>query len=239
MKIIRRCFGFGLILLAVVILLFAAALTSAQPSFPTMGKMILSASPESIPADGISQSNITAFVTLPDIEEYGEMAGEPACGVEVKFYTTLGNITAVNNGTTINGTAHAILTAGTKAGVANVTGSASIVPASNTTSVTFVASGEVDGDGGNGGNGNGGSGNGGATTTATPASTPGETPLPSPTAGATATPTGTPMPTSVGTPTATPSPSPTKKPLIPGFGAVFAIAGLLAVVYLVLGRKRK
>jgi len=33
------------------------------------------------------------------------------------------------------------------------------------------------------------------------------------------------------------SPIPTPKPGVPGFEAVFAVAGLLAVAYLVLGRK--
>jgi len=97
------------------------------------------------------------------------------------------------------------------------------------------------------GNGNGGNGgNGGGTPTPTPTATatvtPGETPSPSPTAGATATPTWSPTaspgttPTST-TPTATPST--TKEPLIPGFEAVFAIAGLLAVAYIVLRSGRK
>jgi len=53
------------------------------------------------------------------------------------------------------------------------------------------------------------------------------------------TPTPTPTPTPKPTPTATPSPTPTPTPEGPGFEAVFAIAGLLAVAYLVLRRKRK
>ena len=92
---------------------------------------------------------------------------------------------------------------------------------------------------GNGVDGGSG-GTGGATTpthtpTATVTTTPGETPSPSATAGATV----TPSPTASPAETATPSPSPTKKPLIPGFEAVFAIASLLAVAYLVLKRERK
>ena len=61
--------------------------------------------------------------------------------------------------------------------------------------------------------------------------TPGVTPTPP-----VLTPTPTPTVTVSLTPTATvsPAPSPTKKPLIPGFEAVFAIASLLAVAYLVL-----
>ncbi|NMX22062.1 hypothetical protein C5S30_06455 [ANME-1 cluster archaeon GoMg4] len=94
------------------------------------------------------------------------------------------------------------------------------------------------------GNGNGGNGgNGGVTPTPTPTPTatatvtPGETPLPSPTAGATATPTWSPTASPGETPTATESP--TKEPLIPGFEAVFAIAGLLAVAYIVRRSGRK
>lgn len=52
----------------------------------------------------------------------------------------------------------------------------------------------------------------------------------------TPTPSPTPTPT---LPLVTPTPSPTPKPWIPGFEAVFAIAGLLAaVIYLVLRRKK-
>lgn len=89
--------------------------------------------------------------------------------------------------------------------------------------------------------------------------TPETTPTPSPTPTSTSTPTATPAPTATPvaasptvTPaspapaTVTPSPSPTPSPSaspsqrwIPGFEAVFAIAGLLAVAYLVLRRKRE
>jgi PGF-CTERM protein len=59
-----------------------------------------------------------------------------------------------------------------------------------------------------------------------------------PTATPTAVPTATPAPTAVPTaaPTATPAPTaaPTPTPTTPGFEAVFAIAGLLAIAYLVL-----
>ena len=64
-----------------------------------------------------------------------------------------------------------------------------------------------------------------------PAATP--TPTAAPTATVTPTPT---IPPVVTTPTPTPTPTPTEEP---GFEAVFAIAGLLAVAYLVLRRKRK
>jgi len=56
----------------------------------------------------------------------------------------------------------------------------------------------------------------------------------------TATPTWTPAPTSEATPetTATPTEAPTPTPEEPGFEAVFAIAGLLAVAYLALGQRK-
>ena len=59
------------------------------------------------------------------------------------------------------------------------------------------------------------------------------TPTPTPAVTPTATPTATPSPTP------SPTPTPTPKPGIPGYEAVFAIAGLLAVAYLVLRRNRK
>ena len=57
-----------------------------------------------------------------------------------------------------------------------------------------------------------------------------------PTPTPTPTPTATPVPTPVTTPVATEGPTPT--PEEPGFGAVFAIAGLLAIAYVVLRRKK-
>ena len=61
------------------------------------------------------------------------------------------------------------------------------------------------------------------TVSPTPTPTPSPSPTPSPTVSPVATP----------TPTPTPSPSPT-----PGFEAIFAVAGLLAVTYFVLRRKK-
>ena len=63
------------------------------------------------------------------------------------------------------------------------------------------------------------------------------TPAVTPAVNVTATPTVMVSPTP--TATVSPAPSPTKKPLIPGFEAVFAIAGLLTVAYLVLKRGRE
>ena len=82
--------------------------------------------------------------------------------------------------------------------------------------------------------------------TPTPTPTPEETPTPTPTPTATPTPTPTktptPTPTPVETPTKeeTPTPAPTKteeKKEGPGFEAVFAVAGLLAVAYLLRRRQ--
>ena len=67
----------------------------------------------------------------------------------------------------------------------------------------------------------------------TPTLTPSETETPSPSLS----PTSMPAVTPTATPTVTPAPSPTPTPTPPGFEAVFAIAGLLAVAYLVLRRR--
>jgi len=95
-------------------------------------------------------------------------------------------------------------------------------------------------NGGSGGNSGGGNGvSGGTTSPAAPTPTPGETPATSPTPGATLTPTVTVSPTPVATVSPAPTPSPARKPWIPGFEVVFAIAGLLTVAYLVLWREKK
>jgi len=73
------------------------------------------------------------------------------------------------------------------------------------------------------------------------AAVPSPTPSPSPTVSPTPTPTPTPSPTppvspvAPTTPTPTPSPSPSPTP---GFEAIFAVAGLLAITYFVLRRKK-
>ena len=88
----------------------------------------------------------------------------------------------------------------------------------------------------------GGGGNGGviaptptATSGMTPSASPGATPTGSP--GITVppgSPTGTPT-----TAASSPTSSPTSQPLIPGFEAVFAVAGLLTVAQLVIRRARR
>jgi len=70
----------------------------------------------------------------------------------------------------------------------------------------------------------------------TPTSTPSPT-LPTPTSPTSPTVAPTTAPPTVAPPTATPTATPT--PEEPGFEAVFAIAGLLAVAYLVLRRKKR
>ena len=74
--------------------------------------------------------------------------------------------------------------------------------------------------------------------TAVPSPTPSPSPTVSPTP--TPTPTPTPSPTSTVSPVAptTPTPTPTPSPTPPGFEAIFAVAGLLAVTYFVLRRKK-
>lgn len=111
-------------------------------------------------------------------------------------------------------------------------------------------------NGGNGGgNGNGGSGAPDTASSPTPSPSPTLSPStsPSPTPTSTSTPIVTPpstfthrlTPTASPTPASvTPMPSPSSTPTssqhwIPGFEAVFAIAGLLAVAYLVLRRKKE
>ena len=75
-----------------------------------------------------------------------------------------------------------------------------------------------------------------AITTITEEITPTPAAMPKPTATSIATPmvTATPVPA---TPTPAPTPTPTPSPKPPGFEVVFAIAGLLAVAYLVLRKK--
>ena len=71
-----------------------------------------------------------------------------------------------------------------------------------------------------------------------PTSSPGQTQTPAPTQGQKQTPTSVSTPAQKQTPTPEPSPSPLQR-LIPGFGAFFAIAGLLIVASLALALRRK
>jgi cell division septation protein DedD len=232
--------GFVLVIAISVVLCASMATVAAPPPLPKPPYMQLSADPPAIVADGSSTSVVNASVWVwdKDDEEYW-----PIIGPVVEFSTDLGEITTP--ATIENATATAILTAGTVEGIATITaevdlGEEGIIKNTTTVNLTAPEDGGDDNDG-NGGGGNGGNGGGGTTTTPTP--TAGETTTPTPDATATPAVSPTVSPTETGTATATesptPSPSPTKKPLIPGFEAVFVIAGLLTVAYLVLGRKRK
>jgi len=236
-------------ILAVVLLLLPVLVAAAAAQeIPTPGgcenpspSIAISASRTEIPADGVSTAEIKVVVSWPE-----EIGGGLAMNTSVDMSTTLGRLTDAenqsNNGSSIslitdtNGIVTALLS-GNETGVAYVT--LTLLETCNKTTVTFVAPEATptsppsgDGDGGNGG----------AVTTPTPTPTatatvtPGETATPSPTPGATATPSVSPG----ASPVTTASPEPTSSPDggIPGFEAVFAIAGLLAVAYLVLQRRK-
>ena len=72
------------------------------------------------------------------------------------------------------------------------------------------------------------------------AAVPSPTPSPTPTVSPTPTPTPSPTPTPTISPvvTPTPTPTPTPSPTPPGFEALFAVAGLLAIAYFVLRRRK-
>ena len=238
----------GVLILAVVSILLVASVTPVAPVPPsppngTPPTMYITADPSEIPADGCSTSTIT--VSVWDGEDL------VARGPIVKFSTDMGEITA--SARIENGTATARFTAGTTEGVATITAEANLGEdigiLHNTTTVNLTAPGATPtaspgNGGGTGGDGGGGNGGGGGTTTPTLTPTPTGTASPAPTVTATVTPTPRASPGETETPTATespipsPSPGPTKKPLIPGFEALFAIASLLAVAYLVLRKGR-
>ena len=231
------------VILAVVLLLFPAV-TMAQPE-PT-SSIAISASPTEIPADSISTSEIKVVVSCP---EESNITG-PAVGTRVDMNTNLGRLTEAenqsNSGSSIslitdnNGTVTALLS-GNETGVAEIM--VKTLWGYNTTSVTFLAPGATatpTAPSGDGGDGNGGA----AVTTPTPTAAVNVTPSPSPEATATpavsVTPTVTtsPSPTEAPTPTASATATPEKRWQIPGFEAVFAIASLLAVAYLVMRRRK-
>ena len=176
--------------------------------------------------------------------------GTPAANISVFFRTDFGCL--------IDNRSMTYTTMTNESGLANVrffaekSGTATVTAAektgeSNKTVVVVNAAASSSGNGGSS------SGNGGTTPTPTPMVSPMATPgvnvtptaSPSPTtASIVATPTLSPMASPTETPlttaTPTPTPSATSEPLIHGFEAVFAIAaGLLAIAYLVLRRKRK
>ena len=251
------CLGFTLAM-AISVMMFASAVPVASEDLPpspnetnaTPPFIYLTANPTEIPADGSSTSTINASVW--DGEDWIFI------GPVVNFSTDLGEITA--SAPIENGTATARFTAGTTEGVATITAEVNLGEdigiLRNTTTVNLTAPGATptaspENGGGTGDGGDGGNGGDGGTTTPTPTPTttpaPTGTASPAPTVTATVTPTPTPKaspgetetPTATESPTPSPSPGPTKKPLIPGFEALFAIASLLAVAYLVLRKGRR
>ncbi|MCX7777732.1 MAG: Ig-like domain-containing protein, partial [Armatimonadetes bacterium] len=89
---------------------------------PAREVLIITATPPTLIADGVSSSVITA--RLVDLD------GKPVQGVAVRFTTSLGSIKAITDVTDANGTATATLTAGSRAGIAIVTVRAATAEAS-------------------------------------------------------------------------------------------------------------
>ena len=246
------------VFLAVVLLLVpalvAVAAVQAQGT-PTPGgcehpstSIALSASPTEIPADDVSTSEIKVVVSWPEESDIEGLAVDTL----VDLFTTRGRLTDAenqsNSGSSIslitdnNGTVTALLS-GNETGVAYVTSVVTLLGTCNKTTVTFVAPGATptsapSGDGDGDGNG--------AVTTPTPTPTAAVNVTPSPSPEATATPavsvtptvTTSPSPTEAPTPTASATATPEKRWQIPGFEAVFAIASLLSVAYLVMRRRK-
>jgi PGF-CTERM protein len=236
-KNILRVLVISTLLCVGVVSLAAQELPSPPPGDPFYIEFAVE--PSELVADGSSTSTINASVWQWD-SSFGEYLLIWNYPPVISFSTDLGSIPS--SAPYVNGTATAILTTGTQAGTATITAEADLDEfgiVNGTTTVTFTA---VGGDGGNGGGSSGG--NGGTTSTPTPTVTtsPGITPTPtstetpSPTSGATATPTQALTPGAPPGPTATPAPA-TPTPEEPGFGAAVAIAGLLAVAYLLMWRR--
>jgi hypothetical protein len=127
------------VLISVVLILFVASVTpvTAPPPPPKQPYIVLTADPSEIVADGSSTSTINASVW-----EWNEADEEYILiwlGPVVNFSTDLGEITA--SAQIENGTATAILTAGTEPGVATITADANLVDlvVTNTTTVNFTA----------------------------------------------------------------------------------------------------
>jgi PGF-CTERM protein len=223
-----------------VVLFALPALASAQGvgGEQTSDWVTISANPAEIPADGNSTSKIIVVVSHSEV-------CDDIVEVPVTMSTSTGWLTDVGNGSNIgttidiitdkNGTVNALLSG-------NETGTAVILlncgaRGWNKTEVTFLEPGTVvtATTSGNGVESESSEVEVSSNATATPAAVNETiTPTASPEASHEATPTPT------TTPTETPKPTskPTTKPSTPGFEAVFAIAGLLAVTYLVRWRRR-
>jgi len=131
----------ALIAVTIALLVYSGiALAQGPPNVITLsGPIKINASPTSVPADGVSTSEITIAVFNPKIEEcprlgeiegYEEIfAGKPAAGTRVDVKTTLGNLLDTNNTnntgkeitvfTDNNGVA-SVLLSGNETGVANI-----------------------------------------------------------------------------------------------------------------------
>ncbi|NQE46806.1 hypothetical protein C5S31_12370 [ANME-1 cluster archaeon GoMg2] len=230
-----------------VVLFALPALAGAQGTGADRASdwVTISANPAEIPADGNSTSEIKVVVRWPEETEH---SGEPAENETVimsimegasAWLTDAGNESntgsSINVITDDNGTAIALLS-GNETGVAGIhvrcrSGGW------NLTEVTFVEPRTVVTAtiSGNGVASESSEVEASSNATATPAAV-NETITP--TASPEATHEATPTPTTTPTETLEPTPSTTTKPSTPGFEAVFFIAGVIAVAYLVRWRRK-
>ena len=139
----QRIYGLGFLLILGISVLLVVVVVSlaAQPGPPKLPYVILTADPSGIVADGSATATVNASVWLwnEDDEAYSEQIWVSTL-VPVEFSTDLGEITA--SAPIINGTATAILTAGTEPGVATITAEMEVEAiglGTNTTEVTFVS----------------------------------------------------------------------------------------------------
>ncbi len=207
----------------VIILLFLALPAAAEmPSLPTVGSITLTANPASIPADGRSTTIITIEnVENPDMPGYTILFGL----INLSVLPELGTI---NQSVMLsNGTATAVLKAGTSPGVATIyawyTGTNE---SRGRVNITFVAS----------------------TAQTTPTTTyksggsistpPGVTKTPVITATSTSAVKGTSTPANTSTVTETPVSNKTRTVQTPGLGGLAAISMLIAVYLNGIRRKK-
>jgi len=187
------------------------------------------ANPDTFPADGTVTSELCVTVTdlesfvvsvTIDLSEIGGSTAQDMCLTEGNIYSTT-TTAAVG---TAAGPYNLIVNATNINGYSNVSVSVPLTVTALPTPTPFIP-------GGGGGKGR---------ETPTPTATPTPTSLPTASPQVTLTPPTQPV-TPTPSPTATPTPSPTATPppKEPGFEAVFAIAGLLAVAYLVVRREKR
>ena len=230
-----------------VVLFALPALAGAQGTGADRASdwVTISANPAEIPADGNSTSEIKVVVRWPEErEKSGELAEDETVIMSIMegasaWLTDAGNEsntgTLINVITDDNGTAVALLS-GNETGVAGI----NVRCRSggwNLTEVTFVEPGTV-ATATTSGNGVESESSEVEVSSNATATTPAVNETITPTASPEVTYEATPTPTTTPTETPKPTPSPTTKPSTPGFEAVFFIAGLLAVAYLVRRRRR-